>query len=120
VRPLAILALSLLVALPVTACGSSAPSSASLTGTARQQDCTAVSDVLSNGPDPDADPVGYAEAQVLPLRQLTLSDPALRPAVHTLAAAYQALSASHGAPADAVKVSAAEHAVNAICPGAAP
>ncbi len=41
-------------------------------------------------PGPDADSVGYARAQVLPLRQLKIADPALRKAVTALAAAYQA------------------------------
>src|SRR5580704_7962900 len=62
-------------------------------GPARQ--CTAVADVLSDGPTLTADPVGYAEAQVLPLRQLKLSDPTLRRAVQQLDSAYAAFSASN-------------------------
>ena len=64
------------LALAVAACGSasSQASSAAALGTAVQQDCTTISDVLSDGPDPGADPVGYAQAQVLPLRQLTIGD----------------------------------------------
>ena len=84
--------------------------------------CTAVSDVLANGPDPDADAVGYAEAQVLPLRQLKLAEATLADAVGQLDSAYKSFSSTDGAkgtPA-AVKVSAAEKAVNAICPDAAP
>ena len=49
-------------------------------GSKTQQDCITVSDVLSDGPDPDADPVGYAQAQVLPLEELSISEPALRAA----------------------------------------
>ena len=78
------LALAALVALAVTACGSlSAPpssrsSSAALAGTPKQQYCVAVGDVLSDGPDSGADPVGYAQAQILPLRQLKIADAPLR------------------------------------------
>lgn len=108
----------------LAACSSSssqAASSAALYGTAIQQQCTAVAGVLSDGPDPTADPVGYAEAQVLPLRQLTITDAPLRTAVLALASAYQAYSTSTGAAntTAALQASKAEAAVNAICPGAA-
>lgn len=120
-RALGLLASSGLVALALSACGSSSPaSSSSLSVT--QQACTAVSDVLADGPDPDADSVGYAEAQVLPLRQLQLADTTLAHAVDRLDTAYQSFSSTNGAkgtPA-AIKVSAAEKAVNTLCPDAAP
>jgi len=87
-----------------------------------QQDCTAVADVLSDGPDPSSDSIGYAQAQVLPLRQLKITDAVLHRAVLALAASYQAFStgAGAGSSAAALKVSKAENAVNAICPQAAP
>jgi hypothetical protein len=102
------------------ACGSS-NHSATLLGSKSQQDCTAVSDVLADGPDPDADPIGYAQAQVLPLEQLKISEPALRAAVKNLALAYQAYSSATGGPQHvaAAQAAQAEKAVNAICPGAA-
>jgi hypothetical protein len=110
----------------LAACGSSSASAdASSTapfGTTMQQQCTAVAGVLSDGPDPSADPVGYAEAQILPLRQLELTDKPLHQAVQSLASAYQEYySAGTGKAntAAAVRVSKAEAAVNAICPGAA-
>ena len=109
------LALAALVALAVTACGSpSAPpssrsSSAALLGTPKQQYCVAVGDVLADGPDSGADPVGYAHAQILPLRR----------AVRALASAYQAFSSGNGDSASTKQVSAAEKAVNALCPGVA-
>jgi hypothetical protein len=114
------------VAVAVAACGSSSSSSSSsssntaVLGSAISQDCTAVSDALANGPDPDADSVGYAQAQVLPLRALTISNATLHSDVLTLAAAYQAFSSSNGSPATAATVSKAESAVNSICPQAAP
>jgi hypothetical protein len=111
-----------LLALAVTACGSSSStSSTAVLGSATQQACTAVSDVLSDGPDPDADPTGYAQAQVLPLRQLTISDPALHSAVLSLAAAYEKFSTSTKSTraAAATAVTKAEDEVNKICPQAA-
>ena len=119
-----LLALGALATALLAACGSSAPSSASrsaLLGTAMHQQCTSVADVLSDGPDPDADPVGYAQAQVLPLRQLKLTDAALQKAVQALASSYQAVSTSTGSAKTtaAQQVSKDEAAVNAICPGAA-
>ena len=65
--------------------------------------------------------MGYADAQVLPLRQLQVDDAQLHRAVLQLAAAYQAYSAAsrQAGPAAAVQVSKSEAAVNAICPGVA-
>ena len=119
-----LLALGALATALLAACGSSAASSASrsaLLGTAMHQQCTSVADVLSDGPDPDADPVGYAQAQVLPLQQLKISDAKLSTAVKSLASAYQAYSGSTGGAKTtaAAQVSTSEAAVNAICPGAA-
>jgi hypothetical protein len=112
------------LAIAVAACGSSPPrppATAAL-GATVAQGCTAIGDVLSDGPDPDADSIGYAEAQVLPLRQLAISDPALHRDVLALASAYQAFSTGSGAgsPAEATAVAKAENSVNSICPQAAP
>jgi hypothetical protein len=110
-----------LLALGLAACGSSSSSTTSaILGSQVQQDCTNVSDVLSDGPDPDADSVGYAQAQILPLRQLTISDAALHSDVLALATAYAAYSSSSGSPAAASAVAKAENSVNSICPQAAP
>jgi hypothetical protein len=114
-RTFAVLASSVLAATAVTACGSSS----SVGGAAQRQGCTAVADVLSDGPDPGSDPVGYAEAQVLPLHQLKLTDTKLREAVDKLATAYEAY-ASKGGRSLAAKVASEEKVLNAICPGAAP
>jgi hypothetical protein len=120
-RALCLLASSGLIALALSACGTSSPASSSSLS-AKQQGCTAVSDVLADGPDPDVDSVGYAEAQVLPLRQLKLADATLAHVVDQLDAAYKSFSSSNGTKGTsaAMKVSAAEKAVNAICPNAAP
>lgn len=109
------------LAFALSACGNSSSASSS-PPTVKQQGCTAVSDVLSDGPDPDADPVGYAEAQILPLEHLKLADSNLSGTVRQLAQAYKDFSATNGAKgtATANKVSATEKALNAICPNAAP
>jgi hypothetical protein len=111
------------LALAVAACGSASsqtPSTVSL-GSAAQRDCTSVADVLADGPDPGADPVGYAEAQVLPLRRLTINDATLHHAVLTLASAYATFSASGTSTraSSARAVTTAENEVNKICPQAA-
>lgn len=108
----------LAAAIILAACGGSSSATPSL----RQRECTTVANVLSDGPDPSADPVGYAEAQVLPLEQTKLSDAGLRTAVAQLDTAYRQFSANNGANSAsyAVKVSVAEKALNKICPGAAP
>ena len=111
------------LALAVAACGSASSQTSSTVslGSAVQQDCTSVADVLADGPDPDADPVGYAQAQVLPLRQLTISDAALHTAVLTLASAYETFTTSTSSTraASSAAVTKAENEVNKICPQAA-
>jgi len=97
-------------------CGTSAAGSASATETTCQQ----VSAVLSDGPDPGADPVGYAEAQMLPLRQIRSANEVLRAAIGQLADAYQQFFASDGQSNSAKEaVALASKKLNSICPGAA-
>jgi hypothetical protein len=114
-----------LLASAIAGCGSSESSSRSpasaVAGSAVQQDCTAIADVLSDGPDPDTDAVGYAQAQVLPLQQLKISDAALGRDVLALARAYQAFSGGSGAGthAAAATVARAAKSVTSICPQAA-
>ena len=82
--------------------------------------CAQVSAVLSDGPDPDADPVGYAEAQILPLGQIRTSDAQLRAAIGKLAGAYRAFFDSNGNSSTAkLAVAAASKQINSFCPGAA-
>jgi hypothetical protein len=98
----------------VAGCGSSSSSS----GSAVSATCTQISAVLADGPDPDADPVGYAQAQILPLRALQTSDAALHTAIDNLAAAYQRVVTSNNSAAANKAVTAASAQVDAICPGA--
>jgi hypothetical protein len=108
------------LALPMlTACGSS-PGHPGAQRATTSAACTTLGAALSDGPDPAADPVGYAEAQIKPLRAIQTSDQALRAAIRELAAAYARVFASNGASSAAGKaVTAAVRRVNAICPGAA-
>src|SRR6202167_1744857 len=112
------------------ACSSSAASSGSAAagtaaaGTAStaavHATCAQVSAVLSDGPDPDSDPVGYAEGQILPLGQIHTSDAQLRAAIGKLAGAYRTFFDSNGNSASAkLAVAAASKRINSFCPGAA-
>jgi hypothetical protein len=123
-RLLAALALAAVTAATATACGSSSSTTASATSSASAlaADCTAVSDVLADGPDSTADSIGYAQAQILPLKQLSFADAKLQTAVTKLDAAFTAFVAAKTSSTQtqaAVQVTSAENAVNAVCPGAA-
>lgn len=80
-----------------------------------------VGDALSDGPDPGSDAVGYAQAQVLPLKALKLNESSVRTAVDRLDAAFGAVvdaTTSSAQSKAAAQVTSAENAVNALCPGA--
>jgi hypothetical protein len=110
----------------VCACSSSAqsstaaPPSASPSAATIAATCEQVSGVLSDGPDPDADPVGFAEAHILLLRQISTTDQALRGALSQLAGANQKFVASNGKSANVKEaIAVASKKLNSICPGAA-
>jgi hypothetical protein len=118
----------ILMVVLVCACSSSAHSTATATATATasasttaiENACEQVSAVLSDGPDPDVDPVGYAEAQILPLRHISVSNQALHGVISQLADAYQKFFASNGKNSNAKEdVAVASKKLNSICPGAA-
>jgi len=112
------LVLSLAAALFLAACSSG--SGRASAAPAASAACSQLSAALSDGPDPGADPVGYAEAQIKPLRAIRTGDTALRAAVSHLASAYSAVYGSDGkSSAAANAVRAASRKVNSICPGAA-
>jgi hypothetical protein len=129
-RTLALTALmALALALPVSACSSGAAAKSTATAgpaapqTAAQQACQQVGDVLADGPDPDADPVGHAEAQILPLRQIRTADATIGTAIAGLADAYSGyLAASGASKAATTTLTAAISKINSLCPdaGAAP
>jgi hypothetical protein len=100
------------------ACGSSSkPASSAQSAQVKQQACKQVEAALSDGPEPQADPVGYAQAQVLPLRQIHTTDGTLQQAIDTLAGAYQAFSSTHGASQAKNAVSSASKTIEHLCPG---
>jgi hypothetical protein len=108
------------VALVVAACGSSAgartpPSSKTASIAAA---CQQVAAALADGPDPGADPVGYALAQIKPLRAIQPSDESLRSAILGLASAYQGFYDDKGTKAASALVTSAGSRVNKFCPGA--
>jgi hypothetical protein len=111
-------AMALLLAVLLAACGSSSSNAASSSAQVKQEGCQQVEAVLSDGPEPDADPVGYAQAQILPLRQIHTSDGKLHQEIDTLASAYQGFSSSNGASWAKSAVSTASKAIDVICPGA--
>jgi hypothetical protein len=119
VRP--IVMASLVVALPVVvgACGSSS-SGGDKTATAPARFCQQTLAVLSDGPDPDADPVGYAESQIIPLGDIHTSDATLATAIHQLITSDRALVASGGSDHAASKaITKADKTLNTYCPGVA-
>ena len=77
-----------------------------------------MSAAASDGPDPDADPIGYAEAQVLPLRNIHTSDTDLQTAIDALASAYQDVFDTNGSTSAQHALATSSGAVNAVCPGA--
>jgi hypothetical protein len=96
-----------------TAAAGAAPAAAA------QQTCQQVSAVLSDGPDPGADPVGYAQAQILPLEQIRASDARLGQAITALADAYSGYFAAHGSGSTATStLTSAINKINSLCPGA--
>jgi hypothetical protein len=107
---------SLAVALPLlAACG------ASNTGggvAAPAAFCQKVGAILSDGPDPDSDPVGYALSQILPLSQVKAPDHALSDTLDQLVAADHSLVASSGQDsAAAAAIKKTDGALNRACPG---
>jgi hypothetical protein len=111
----------LALTLALAACGSSSGSAAAAaTASATRQACQQIAADLTDGPDPGADPAGYAEAQILPLRQVHVTGSSLKTAVSALATAYQRVFSSDGQSSAANQaVAAASKKLNAICPGAA-
>ncbi len=98
----------------ISGCASNTPTTAAIHAT-----CQEISAVLSDGPDRTVDPVGYAEAQIDPLRQIRTEDRSLKGAIDRLATAYQEFFEESGGRIAERAVNQASRAVNAICPDAA-
>ncbi len=86
--------------------------------------CAQLLAVFSDGPDPDADPVGYALSQIKPLGEVRSSAHSAQPTlttIRTLIAADKALVGSKGSDHSAtVTIKKADDRVNDACPGVAP
>jgi hypothetical protein len=107
----------------VSACSSGGQTAASTTSTTQaqvQQICQQVSAVLADGPDPGTDPVGYAQAQTLPLEQLHVSaQTTIGKAISALASDYSSYVAANGTgKAVNSALTASIKRINALCPGA--
>jgi hypothetical protein len=101
--------------LALSACGSN-PSAANHAKIVKAA-CVKIAAVLSDGPDPTADPVGYAEAQVLPLSKIKVRDAVLQNAIHYLDVEYKLFYQTDGAPATSKAVKAALKIIDVYCPG---
>jgi hypothetical protein len=101
--------------LAIGACGRSRTAAAN---PSVQATCQHVSAILSDGPDPGADPVGNAEAQILPLGTVHSSDRGLGKAISGLDAAYRAVYATDGSTGAVAEETRAGSALDAVCPGA--
>ena len=112
-----VIAIAIAVLLGACGSGSSSKTSPSSSAQVAKQTCKQVEAALSDGPDPEADPVGHAQAQILPLREIHTTDEALHQAIDTLAAAYQSFSSTDGSSAAKSAVSAASETVEHLCPG---
>jgi hypothetical protein len=118
---LAALATALLVSACAsgTSAASGSTSASSSAAAASAQACQQVDAVLSDGPDPDADPVGYAQAQILPLLQISTADATLHKAIGGLAAAYSSYSSANGtSKAATATLKSAIAMINSLCPDA--
>jgi hypothetical protein len=113
------IAVLMVCAVVAAGCGSASPPGQSRGAIAVRGTCRDVAAVLSDGPDRGADPVGYAEAQVIPLRQIYTPGKSLRAAIDDLASAYRKFWRTNGSRAAKQAVRRADAKVNAICPGAA-
>jgi hypothetical protein len=122
IRPRTMALASVAVAVPLwAACGSSGSSGGAASAHAPTAVCQKILAVLSDGPDPDADPVGYALSQILPLGQIHTSDKAVSTSLRSLIAADQALVKSNGADKTATAdIKKDDNSLNTACPGVAP
>jgi hypothetical protein len=82
--------------------------------------CQQIGGVLSDGPDSDADPVGAALSQILPLQAIHSSDDSVIHTVSKLVSADQAFYNSNGTDKSAATaIKNAETSLNKACPGVA-
>ncbi len=76
--------------------------------------------MLADGPDSDADPVGAALSQILPLQDIHSSDASVIHTVSKLVSADQSFYRSNGSDKTAATaIKKAEASLNKVCPGVA-
>ncbi|HXL95236.1 MAG TPA: hypothetical protein VN969_40430 [Streptosporangiaceae bacterium] len=120
----AALAAGMLATVTLTGCSSASPAASgshpaqTATADAATATCQLVGAALSDGPDPDSDPVGYAEAQNGLLSQIHTQDTTLQAAISKLAGAYQQFFTSNGSSPAKEAVAVASKKINSYCPGA--
>jgi hypothetical protein len=111
---------SVAVAAPLWSVTAARPAGAATHSTAPAALCRKLNGIFSNGPDPDADPVGYALAQIKPLGAVHTSDHAISAVLTKLVAADRSLFTSNGSDHAAKKeIKKADAQVNKACPGVA-
>lgn len=115
VRLTAVLAALLLAALLAACSSSSKPALSS--AQVKRQTCKQVEAALSDGPDPEADPVGHAQAQIVPLRAIHTTNTRLAGAISRLDTAYQQFTASKGSSQAENAVNSATKKIEGLCPG---
>src|SRR5579859_6815001 len=109
----------LALATMVSACGPSGRATATAASTAvAEPTCEQVGDALSDGPDPGSDSVGYAEAQIKPLRQIHATSATLGQAITSLAGAYSRYYQANGTGPAKPALNAAIKRINKLCPDA--
>lgn len=108
-------AMTLLLMALLAACGSASKPTLS-SAQVKKKTCQQVEAALSDGPDPEADPVGHAQAQVLPLREIHTSNSSLQEAIDSLASAFQSFSTSNGSSSAKSTVESASKTIEHLCP----
>jgi len=117
-RPRHVALASVIVAAPLWAATSAASAATLHVAKAPASVCETLNGIFSNGPDPDADPVGYALSQIKPLGQVHTSDDAVHSDLTKLIAADRALVQANGSDHKAkVAIKKDDHLVNQACPG---
>ena len=125
-RPLQLLGVAALIgagSLAFAACssgGSSGGGGAAAAAGAPHALCQQLNGVFSDGPDPDADPVGYALSQIQPLQAIHSPDSSAMHEVSQLISADQGFYNSNGSDkAAASAIKKADASLNKACPGVA-
>jgi hypothetical protein len=121
IRPRTMALASVALAVPLwAACGSTGSGGGAANGHPSSAVCQKILAVLSDGPDPDADPVGYALSQILPLGQVRTADLTVSATLHSLIEADRALVKSNGSDKTATAdIKKADTSLNTACPGVA-